>query len=366
VRAESTRKARHSVGADAQSNPNAAAGDKRNPILGERRQVAAFVWMNSPMTILTGSGRIAVLQAKLGWWLLIVSLVVVAVVTLLVLAGSFRRRANDSRDSLSVEGDGEGTRPGLRWIIVGGMIAPALILLLTFAFTIATENATAAPPKTAGMSLEIIGHRWWWEVRYVGGPPSQRFVTANEIHVPIGVPVRLELTSVDVIHSFWIPQLAGKTDVIPGQRNVAWIQADKPGVYRGACTEYCGQQHANMATFVVAESPERFRQWAQAQRDSASAPADADAARGLTLFQTASCATCHAVRGSAAGGHIGPDLTHLMSRMTLAAGALENTRGNLAGWIANPQTIKPGNIMPTVPLHGTDLQGLVAYLETLK
>src|SRR5206468_3915715 len=141
---------------------------------------------------------------------------------------------------------------------------------------------------------------------------------ANEIHVPVGVPVRLELSSADVIHSFWIPQLAGKTDLIPGQRNLAWIQADSAGVYRGACTEYCGLQHANMAAFVIAESPQQFAAWERTQRDTAASPADPDAARGLTVFQTSSCATCHAIRGTAAGGRIGPDLTHLMSRMTLA------------------------------------------------
>jgi cytochrome c oxidase subunit II len=318
--------------------------------------------VNSPMTILTGSGRVAVLQAKLGWWLLIVSVVVVVAVTLLVLAGALRRRTNDSPESLEVERTGT----GLRWVVVGGMIVPAVILVLTFAFTIATENATAAPPRAAGMSVEMIGHRWWWEVKYNGSEPPQSFVTANEIHIPVGVPVRLELTSVDVIHSFWIPQLAGKTDVIPGQRNIAWIQADKPGIYRGACTEYCGLQHTNMAAFVVAESAEQFAEWARTQRHAAQTPTDGDATRGLTLFQTSSCATCHAIRGSTAAGRVGPDLTHLTSRMTLAAGALENTRGNLAGWIANPQTIKPGNDMPTVALGGADLQALVAYLETLK
>ena len=258
----------------------------------------------------------------------------------------------------------EGT--GVRWVVVGGMIIPAIVLTLTFAFTIATENATAAPPKVAGMTVEIIGHRWWWEVRYAGGGSAQTVITANEIHVPVGIPVRLELSSADVIHSFWIPRLAGKTDVVPGQRNVAWIQADKPGVYRGACTEYCGLQHSNMAAFVVAESPAQFKQWTSAQRDIVRAPSDSDAARGLVVFQKSSCMACHTIRGTSAVGRIGPDLTHLVSRMTIAGGSLENTRGNLAGWIANPQSIKPGNDMPTTPLHGTELQALVAYLETLK
>jgi cytochrome c oxidase subunit II len=311
------------------------------------------------MSLLTGAGPIAAAQAMLGWWLLVVSGVVVLVVTVLVLAGAFRGHSNETP---AVEREGA----GVRWVVVGGMIVPAIVLALTFAFTIATENATAAPPKIAGMTVEIIGHRWWWEVRYPEGGQRQTIITANEIHVPAGVPVRLELSSVDVIHSFWIPRLAGKTDVVPGQRNVAWIQADKPGVYRGACTEYCGLQHSNMAAFVVAESVEQFKQWMRAQRDVVSAPSDSDAARGLAVFQKSSCTACHTIRGTSAVGRIGPDLTHLVSRMTIAGGSLENTRGNLAGWIANPQSIKPGNDMPTAPLRGTELQALVAYLETLK
>jgi cytochrome c oxidase subunit II len=311
------------------------------------------------MSLLTGAGPIAAAQAMLGWWLLVVSGVVVLVVTVLVLAGAFRGHSNETP---AVEREGT----GVRWVVVGGMIVPAIVLALTFAFTIATENATAAPPKIAGMTVEIIGHRWWWEVRYPEGGQGQTIITANEIHVPAGVPVRLELSSVDVIHSFWIPRLAGKTDVVPGQRNVAWIQADKPGVYRGACTEYCGLQHSNMAAFVVAESVEQFKQWMRAQRDTVRAPSDSDAARGLAVFQKSSCTACHTIRGTSAVGRIGPDLTHLVSRMTIAGGSLENTRGNLAGWIANPQSIKPGNDMPTAPLRGTELQALVAYLETLK
>ena len=310
------------------------------------------------MNILTGAGPVAVLQARLGWWLMGVSVIVVIVVAILLLVGSFRRR-DDAQGSIVRSGS------GLRWVVVGGMIVPAALLVITFAFTIVTEDATAAPPSDPAVTVEITGHRWWWEVKYVADP-AHTFVTANEIHIPVGQPVRLQLNSADVIHSFWIPQLAGKTDVIPGQTNVAWLQADKPGVYRGACTEYCGLQHANMAAFVVAESPEQFQQWLRSQLDNAKAPTDPDAADGLAVFQKSACAACHAIRGSDALGHVGPELTHLASRMTLAGGTVENTRGNLAGWIANSQAIKPGNDMPTMTLSPRDLQALVAYLETLK
>jgi cytochrome c oxidase subunit 2 len=323
--------------------------------------------VNAPLNFVSSAGRVAAIQARLGWWLLVVSVVVVAVVTVLVIAGGLRRRREDSR-SRELNGSDVGQQPesGLRWIVVGGMIVPATILVLTFAFTIATENATAAPPTNATMTIHVIGHRWWWEARYLeNSGDSSGVVTANEIHVPAGRPVRLELTSDDVIHSFWIPQLAGKTDVIPGQRNIAWIQAERPGMYRGACTEYCGLQHANMASFVVAQSPADFARWLEEQRAAATAPTGA-AAAGLTVFETSACASCHAIRGTSAVGRIGPDLTHLGSRATIAAGTLQNTPGNLAGWIANPQSIKPGTVMPTVPLRSRDLQALLAYLGTLR
>ena len=314
--------------------------------------------MTSPMNILGGAGPVAAMQSRLGWWLMVVSIVVVAVVGILVLAGARRRHAED-RDLLVRSGG------GVRWVIIGGMIVPGVILVLTFAFTIATEDATAAPPSDPAVTVQVIGHRWWWEVQYPSDP-SHSVVTANEIHIPVGQPVRIELSSADVIHSFWIPQLAGKTDVIPGQRNVAWIEADSAGVYRGACTEYCGLQHANMAAFVIAEPPAKFAQWLETQSHPAAPPADPDAAAGRAVFQKSACASCHAIRGTDALGQVGPDLTHLAGRMTLAAGALENTRGNLAGWIGNSQAIKPGNDMPVLTLSPADLQALVSYLETLK
>jgi len=314
--------------------------------------------MQSGMNILTSSGPVAAAQARLGWWLMIVSVLVILVVGILVLVGAFR---SDDGDRRAIDRRGG----GIKWIVVGGIIVPAIILVLTLSFTVATEVATAAPPADPSVTIEVIGHRWWWEVKYAGAP-AHTVVTANEIHIPVGAPVRVQLSSADVIHSFWIPQLAGKTDVIPGQRNVMWLQANKAGIYRGACTEYCGLQHANMAAFVVAETPAAFRQWLQTQADSAATPTDPDAVVGLGVFQRSACGACHAIRGSEALGHVGPELTHLASRMTIAAGALENTRGNLAGWIANSQAIKPGNDMPVMALRPADLQALVAYLETLK
>jgi cytochrome c oxidase subunit II len=336
----------------------------------KRRVVAGALWSvmlasgcsDAPLNYMYGHGPVASSEARLGWWLVIVSGIVVAVVALLVVAAAIHRPAK--REPLALERTG--AHGGLLWIYVGGLLLPALILIASFGITLGTLHATVRPPRDPVATVRIIGHRWWWEVRYVDQDPTKTIVTANEIHVPVGQPVRLELTSADVIHSFWVPQLAGKTDVIPGVTNAAWLQADSAGVYRGACTEYCGLQHANMSPIVVAESPATFKAWEEAQRASASPPTDPDAAAGEVVFQKSACATCHAIRGSEALGNVGPDLTHLASRLTLAAGTLENTRGNLAGWIGNAQGIKPGNDMPVMTLAPNDLQALLAYLETLK
>jgi cytochrome c oxidase subunit 2 len=309
-----------------------------------------------------GNGPIASSEAKLGWWLLIVSVVVVAVVTLLVVLGAVR--GPRARRDVSLERTA--AHSGLPWIYIGGLIIPAVILVVSFALTLGTLHATSRPGTDPAATIRIIGHRWWWEVRYVGADPTQTIVTANEIHVPVGQPVRLELASADVIHSFWIPKLAGKTDVIPGTTNITWLQADSAGVYRGHCTEYCGLQHTNMDPIVIAEDPRTFAQWEAGQRAPAAAPTSEAAMQGLAVFQKSACAACHAIRGAEALGRVGPDLTHLASRMTIAAGVLENTRGNLAGWIGNSQAIKPGNDMPVMTLAPNDLQALIAYLETLK
>lgn len=324
--------------------------------------VLATACTDAPMNYMVAHGPVAASEARLGWWLVIVSGVVVAVVALLVVLGGFRQPASGSPNTLErTAGHG-----GLAWIYIGGLLIPALILIVSFGLTLGTLHATSRPTRDPAATIQIIGHRWWWEVRYVDADPTKTLVTANEIHVPVGRPVRLRLTSADVIHSFWIPQLAGKTDVIPGQTNLAWLEADSAGVYRGACTEYCGLQHANMTPIVVAETPAAFASWEASQRASAAAPTDPAAAAGLLVFQKSACATCHAIRGSEALGRVGPDLTHLASRLTLAAGTLENTRGNLAGWIGNAQAIKPGNDMPVMTIAPNDLQALLAYLETLK
>jgi cytochrome c oxidase subunit 2 len=315
-----------------------------------------------PMNYFHPHGTLATIESHLGWWLMIVSGVVVLVVLGLVVLGSIRGGRRAARDSSIMAGN---PRANMRWIYVGGIIVPATILVLTMAFTLGNLNATTHPRRTPAFTVHIVGHRWWWEARYEG-PGMDSVVTANEIHIPIGQPVKLLLTSADVVHSFWIPQLAGKTDVNPGAVNVAWIEADTTGIYRGQCTEYCGLQHANMAAFVIADDSATFANWLAGQRAPAQQPGDPDAMRGRQVFVQGSCASCHTIRGTDARGVVGPDLTHLDSRLTLAAGAVPNTRGNLGGWIANSQGIKPGNQMPSMYLPPRDLQALIAYLETLR
>lgn len=212
------------------------------------------------------------------------------------------------------------------------------------------------------MTVQVSGHQWWWEVRY----PQQGFATANEIHIPVGQPIRLELTSADVVHNFWVPELHGKIDMTPGKVNTLWLQADQAGVYRGKCAEYCGTQHAKMELIVVADPPEQFGAWLARQQQPAPEPAELLAQQGQQVFLRSSCVYCHAVRGTSANSTFGPDLTHLASRRTLGAGALENITGNLAGWITNPHSIKPGNKMPAVVLAPEDLNALLAYLATLE
>jgi cytochrome c oxidase subunit 2 len=216
------------------------------------------------------------------------------------------------------------------------------------------------------VTIEVTGQQWWWQVRYLDPDPSKIFVTANEIHIPVGQPVTIKLRSTDVIHSFWVPNLVGKKDLIPGHDAVLWLQADKPGVFRGQCAEYCGLQHAHMAFWVVAEPPTRFAAWLNQQRGEAVQPSTSSEQRGQQVFLSSPCIMCHTIQGTPAGATVGPDLTHIASRSYIAAGTLPNTRGQLAGWIVDSQAIKPGNRMPPNSLNPDDLQALLDYLQSLK
>jgi cytochrome c oxidase subunit 2 len=226
------------------------------------------------------------------------------------------------------------------------------------------ENASPPPAPNVTLHVTLIGHQWWWEVRY----PAFGVVTANEIHVPVthgsNYVTYFRLESADVIHSLWVPQLAGKTDLIPNRENSAWIDPTQPGVYLGNCAEYCGTQHANMLLRVVAQEPADFERWAA--NEARPAVNDPSVRSGRALFESLSCINCHAVRGTRAKENFGPDLTHLMTRQTLGAGVLANTLENLRNWINDPQRYKPGCLMPAMKLTDQELNQIVAYLETLK
>jgi cytochrome c oxidase subunit 2 len=298
--------------------------------------------------------------ATLWWVMLAIATVIFALVLVLLLLPLFRR----TRDRLP---DGDLLRDAApvsttRWIVLGGALMPAIVLAGVFVATLAVMRGVHAPARASALPIEVIGHQWWWEIRY----PDRGVVTADEIHLPVGVPAKLRLESDDVIHSLWVPQLNGKTDLIPGQTNTMWLQADTAGQYNARCAEYCGDQHAHMSLMVIAQPVGEFNAWLARQRRPALPAGSSASLAGQRVFLEHSCAYCHTVRGTSALGRVGPDLTHIASRATLAGGAFDNTRGNLAGWIQNPDVLKPGTLMPAVPLSGPDVQAIVAYLEGLR
>ncbi|HEX8459292.1 MAG TPA: cytochrome c oxidase subunit II [Pyrinomonadaceae bacterium] len=302
------------------------------------------------------------------WWLMFYVSAGVYVVVMAFLAAALvrkRQRGRETSDAPDTTPDAARERR-MRGVVIGGVAATIAIL---FIFLIATFIATRSIYALAdpnNLRIKVRGQQWWWEVEYENDVASQTFKTANEIHIPVGRPVTIRLTSSDVIHSFWVPNLGGKRDLVPGHETTVWLKADHAGTYRGQCAEYCGLQHAHMAFVVVAEPVEQFEAWAEAQRRPAAPPATAEQQRGQQVFLNAPCVMCHTVRGTGAGGAVAPDLTHLASRQTIAAGMLPNTRGHLGGWISNSQELKPGNRMPPNPLPPQDLQALLSYLESLK
>jgi cytochrome c oxidase subunit 2 len=246
----------------------------------------------------------------------------------------------------------ERRRAEIFWIL-----GAALLLLIIFIPTVHTMRVVDPPAGDRSPDLLIIGHQFWWEIHY----PASGVVTANEIHIPAGRPLLVRLESADVIHNFWVPQLARKIDATPGHPVLIWLQANTPGVFLGTCGEFCGVEHAWMRIRVAAETPGDFDAWQQAQSRTPAPPTGEDAIAGERLFERLACANCHATNVA-----VGPDLTHLASRETLAAGVISNTSDNLARWLANPDDFKPGSLMPDFHLNERDVRQLVAYLETLR
>lgn len=321
-----------------------------------------------PLSYLSAAGTRAERILPLTWYLLLVAVAVCLIIAALLWIAVRRNPCvaasrSDAPQSIQDVPIARGT-DSVRWITFGVAIS-AIPLVIALVWTMVALAGTSGPPSNPALVLDVTGHQWWWEVRYDSAEPAQVFLTANEIHIPVGETVLVRLHGGDVIHSFWVPKLTGKTDTIPGQVNFSWIRADRPGLYRGQCTEYCGYQHAHMSLEVIAESRAAFEQWRAAQLSPAPAPSTPDQTRGQHLVEYR-CGLCHQVRGTLAGAISAPDLTHIASRRTIAAGTLLNNPGNLSGWIENPQAVKPGSLMPDQFLSAQELADVRAYLETLQ
>ena len=293
----------------------------------------------------------------LGWVLAGLSVAVCLIIALLLLAAMLRKRPTADPRSIGREGE------GLRWIYLGTGISTFILFGLVI-YSLTVLNEVARPPKTPTITLTVTGYDWWWKVEYEYDDPAQRFITANELHIPVGQPVLIKLKSADVIHAFWVPTLAGKTQMIPGLTNQQWIQADVVGIYTGQCAQYCGAGHAHMGLEVIAESGQDFAKWQDAQRRTAPLALVADEAPGHKLFMER-CAGCHTIRGTDAVGDHAPDLTHVNSRRRLAAGLLINTPEHLMKWVVNAQQLKPGSRMPSIALSESETTALASFLSTL-
>lgn len=296
-----------------------------------------------------------------GWLVFLLTTLVPACLTiaLLMFALWFRRADRSHQPSRREE------RRNLGFVLLGGLALPSIVLSVLMVTTFRLGRDLSQPPAQTALTIDVVGHMFWWEVRY----PDHGIVTANEIHMPAGVPVRFRVTSADVIHSFWIPKLHGKLDMVPGTLSQVWMQADDAGTYRGQCAEFCGAQHALMAFQLSALPQAEFDDWLNARKRAAhSDPSDELAKRGRDVYFEARCAHCHTIRGVTPAGPtkaIGPDLTHLASRQTLGALTVPNNRGYLGGWILDPQAMKPGSRMPPTNLSAQDLNALLHYLESL-
>jgi cytochrome c oxidase subunit 2 len=297
--------------------------------------------------------------ATLWWWMLLAAGIVFGgAVALLAIA--FLRR---NREGLPVLQDSEGIYRGI--VVLFGFAIPVVVLIAVFTvanFAVAAKT-NPAPPGEEQLTVQVTGRQWWWEISY---PGTRNAVTANELHIPVRTHVGIEVRTADVIHSFWVPELNRKIDLIPGKRNRVDFYAEKPGRYEGQCAEYCGLQHAHMRLIVIAQPASQFQAFLRHAASPATPPTSAVAKAGEQLFLSNACASCHQIRGTPAVGQVGPDLTHVMERSTLAALTIPNTPGYLRAWIQDPQHFKPGNQMPGLHLAGSDFNAIATYLEGLR
>ncbi|MGH3650478.1 MAG: cytochrome c oxidase subunit II [Acidimicrobiia bacterium] len=295
------------------------------------------------------AGPVAARMADLWWWLLALATLVFVVFLVALTRSLLQRRRPEAPEPW-------------RFIVGGGVVMPVIAVGVVLVLTLNAMRQIPSEIPPGAVAIEVVGHQWWWEVRY----PEEDVVTANEIHVPAGRPIGLQLTSNDVIHSFWVPTLGGKIDLLPGRVNTMVLEADDVGLHRGSCAEFCGLQHAKMGLLVASESAEDYQAWLAVQREPASATSGSGQATGAAVFMEAGCPDCHTIRGTDANGSKGPDLTHLAGRLGLAAGTVSNTSENLLEWVGSPHDVKSGVLMPDPELSRPDLEALVAYLETLE
>jgi cytochrome c oxidase subunit II len=296
------------------------------------------------------------------FWTFVAVLGTVWLLTMVALLISLRKRRPALADPLATD---PGTERRMT-ITISVAVALTLVTVITLTGLSYAAQTVLFSHKDGDLTLTITGQQWWWEITYEDEQPSRVFTTANEIHIPVGEPVLIKLEASDVIHSFWVPNLTGKMDAIPGRQNQLQIQAERPGVYRGQCAEFCGLQHAHMGMLIIAETKEDFERWRSHQISPALMSSHPEHQRGMEIFLSKPCVMCHQVRGTDAGGKVAPDLTHVGSRRYIGAGTLETTRGNIAAWIVDPHGVKPGVNMPTIQLEPDEVQPLASYLEGLK
>jgi cytochrome c oxidase subunit 2 len=326
---------------------------------------------NDPQTTLRGHGLAAIRISHLAWFMTILFLAV-SLIMWTLLATAFYKRRGTLAEHAPIDSEG-----GEIWIAIGGLAVPFVILTLLFVLGLsllsdfpihgmrgpmAVSAAEALKPE-----IRITGHQWWWQIDYLNSDPSKEFTTANELHLPAGRPMYIEVVTKDVMHSLWIPALHGKVDMIPGLANYILIQSSEPGTYEGQCAEYCGEQHAHMRLLAIVQEPAEYEAWLQQQRQPGADPKTPDEIAGESIFLSSPCIACHQVRGTTAAGTLGPDLTHIGSRQLIGADSFPNNNAYLEAWITNAQSLKPGCLMPNLPqFNGPQLLDLVAYLRQLK
>lgn len=306
-------------------------------------------------------------------WLMTVLFVVITIIMWVLFAFAFYRRRGTLAEHEPIDASG-----GEAWIAIGGLAIPLAVLTVLFVMGLGLlrdfpihgmhgAGMQGAMARSMKPDILIVGHQWWWEIHYLSDDPSQEVVTANELHLPAGKPINIRLETRDVMHSFWVPALHGKVDLIPGQPNFLRVMASQPGRYFGQCAEYCGEEHARMRILAVVQSRDEYKAWLDAQRKPAAEPTGDQAKAGEKLFLAGPCSNCHEVRGTSAGGTVAPDLTHVGSRQMIASDIYPNNDGYLEAWITHAQSLKPGCLMPNITAYsGPQLQELIAYLRQLQ